>query len=96
MVDDPFIKDPNGESTLDDKAETSLSSPDEIARPSAPNVNEVTADDPTDTPRRVLHTGDTELDVGVGDTRGAEDDGVVVGEDGSAVPCWFASADELE
>jgi len=86
MINDPLVEDPDSQTTLDKKTEESLTGPDKIVRPSSPDIEEISADDPSDAPSRVLNTGYTELDVWVGDPSCGEDDSVVIGENGPAVP----------
>jgi hypothetical protein len=96
MVLYPLIEYPQGQRALYDQAHTSLARAEEVVGASPPVIKQVPADDPAHAPARVLHPGDPELDVRVGDPRGGEDDGVVVGEYGLAVPCckWWWSANQ--
>lgn len=89
MVLDPFVEHPQPQRSLYDQAHTSLARTKEVVGPTSLVIEEVSADNGADAPTAgVLDAGDAELHVLVGYSYVGEDDGVVVGEDEVAIPCY--------
>lgn len=94
MVLVPLVEYGQRQSSLDNQTNASLANTNEIIRPSAPNIKQVTTDYTSNTPRGILYTSDTELDMLILDTGCGKNNGIIVSEDTLTIPCPPALAGE--